>query len=331
MNFILGIYDSDIEYSNQLMSYIKRKHKRITQVRVFTNKTILLEYLDNNQITILLLSEDKMDEDMNHNNIKHRCILSEEGIDEVSTQIPIINKYQSVEQIVERLFTYYPELSIKSVSSPLNNSKIITVFSLKNDYGKDNFSLNLANQYGLIKKTLFINFNLLHGGNHSFSQQSNKNLSEFLYFLKQQHPNLLLKMKEQIIKKGNFDYLQGVKFGPDLFELTLQELDNWIKELNSSEYEVIIFNVGCFYNTILELFRKSNRLLFITGEDIWDISIFDNYKEQLLWAGFEDVLEKIQIITLQKELIKSLYTYDMDQVFSDEWGEFVQRYVNVEG
>lgn len=327
MSIILGIFDSDIEYSSQLMSYIKRKHKNITQVRIFTNKTILNDFLNHNNITVLLLSEDKIQDEIYYENIKHMCILSEGNMISEEDK-KAIYKFQSAEQIVLELFDYFPELN-KGERYHNSNVQIISIFSVSEIYGKDNFSYNLANQYGVVKKTLLIDCNIFHGRYQSSHINSEKGLSEFLYFLKQDSPNLLLKMNEQIQRIGNFDYLKGVKFGPDIFNLTLKELEYWTKELKGSDYEIIIFNTGWYSEVILKLLQISNQVFMVVKNNLWERKLINNFNEQLKWTGYEDIIEKLEIVEIQENLIEGINEHQIDSIFIKEWGDLVLNYARI--
>lgn len=328
MSLTLGIFDADLEYSSGLMNYIKRKHKNIRKVRIFTNKTILCDFLLDNEINVLLISEDKLQEDINSDNIKNICILSEgnyisEGDNDFKESV---YKYQSVEQIIMELFDYYPELNKKGNTFYNNNSKIISTFSLNGNFGRDAFSLNLANQYAADKKTLLIDLNLLHSSYYIKNISTDKNLSEFLYFLKSRTSNIILKMKNQLQSIGNFDYLKGVIFGPDLYDLTSSDLDFWIKELGSTDYDVVIFNVGCYTISILDLFRKSNEVFLVNEKSQWYQGLYDNFKEQLTWTDYQDVLNRISEVNINNELTYTANEYQVVNIFSDKWGELAKGY-----
>lgn len=327
MSIILGIFDSDLEYSSQLMNYIKRKQKNINQVRIFTNKTILYDFLLDNKINVLLISEDKLQDDIEHDNIDHMCILSEGNVISENNNYnqEIIYKYQAVDQIIRELFDFYPELSVRNTNN-YNKLKIISIFSLNEKFAKDSFSYNLANQFAIEKKTLLVNLNLIHGRDQYPDLNSDKNLSEFLYFLKSTTPNMLLKMNDYIQKIDNFDYLMGVKFGPDLYDLTSEDLEFWLKELQTSSYEAVIFNIGCYMESILELFRRSNEIFLISSKGSWDSSLYDNFIDQLTWTGFEDVNNKLKVIEIQKELTDIRDEYDINGIFTDKWGDLVSQY-----
>lgn len=329
MGIILGIFDSDVEYSSQLMNYIKRKNKNINQVRIFTNKNILYDFLLDNQINVLLISEDKIQEDIEHDNVGHICILSEGtyisegGVDEGER---IIYKYQSAEKIICELVNYYPELSNQKNTIPSNKSKIISIFSLNEDFVQETFSFNLANEFGNIKKTLLIDFCLLHGREQLSSFNSDKNLSEFIYFLKSKTPDILFKMNEHIQSLGSFKYLNGVMFGPDLFDLTTKDIEFWLGELYATDYEVIIFNVSCYIPIMLDLFRKSNELFLVTKGGMWKQNLYNNLIKQLNWSGYEDVIRKIITVEVDKRLSGTNDEYQINNIFTEEWGDLTGNY-----
>lgn len=329
MGLSLGIFDSDVQYSSKLMGYIKRRHKTIKKIRIFTNKTILYDYLSDNYIDVLLISEDKLGENIEHDNIRHICILSEESYVSEDNDEKVIYKFQSAEQIIIELFDYFPKLGDNGNLHYSNKIKFITIFSLNENFTKDNFALNLANHYGTRKKTLFIDFNLLHVKSIFPDVKTEKNLSEFLYYLKVQTHNILAKMTEQIQVLNSFDYLHGVTFGLDLYDLTEKDLEVWMRELTTSDYEVVIFNVGCFFSTILELFRRSNELLLISRNNVWEQSLYDNLKEQLIWTGYEEVIDLIRVVNIANETPETVYEQESNYVFTKKWGDIVESYAAV--
>lgn len=331
MSLVIGIFDKDVEYSSQLMAYVKRKHRNIRQVRIFTNKTILYDYLSDNKINVLLISEDKLEEGIDHDNIGDLCVLSEGNLVSEKDELRAIYKYQSAEQIIKELFTLFPELKINRQIHFSKNTKVISIFSLKETYAKDTYSFSLANQYGKMKKTLLINFNLLHGSSEFTNGGFDKNLSGFLYYLKAQNSDVLTKMNEQVQRMANFSYLQGVTFGPDIYELTPKDLEFWMEELRKCDYEVIIFNVGCFFQTTLKLFRQSQELLLVTKRDVWEKSLYNNFKDQLSWTGYDDVIEKINLVNSEDVFYDVRPTERDSQAFTKSSSPQVDKYAAISG
>ncbi len=311
----LAIYDREIEYANHLMEYMKRKQKKLSQVRVFTNSDSLREYSEQNLIQILLINENLPIEEIIQNSIKNICLLSEEN-DSAETGIyPVIYKFQSAEVVMKELFTYYPlqEIQGRSKNSLERKVEIINVFSIGTDISRQIFSFSLANQYAALKKTLYINLDTFQVLSGFLGNKSNKGLSDFIYFLKQNNPNIINKMNSIITKRNSLDYIESVSFGPDLYELTVEDINHWLNEMIiNTDYEVIIFDVGSFFQPILELFRNCSRLVLLLGDDNWEQAKYNNFKEQLNWSGYEDVLEKITVVPISDEENLMLHNISLD-------------------
>jgi hypothetical protein len=304
----LAIYDNEAEYANQLMEYMKRKQSLMKQIRVFTNELSLKEYLEHNTITILLMNETLKVEEIKHENIKNICTLSENNKEPLYHEYPTIYKFQSADSIIQNLFSLYPGI-LKSNRPNIEsnqNVKIVCFFSLTNDIYRQVLALSFAKHYSDKKKTLYINLDLFQALPKMLNQMAEKGLSEFIYYLKQHTPNLHKKMKALVTSIDQLDYLQGVSFGTDIYEITGEDMQDWISELKTiSEYEVIVFDMGNYYPSTMELFKESNQIVFSLGESKWEKAKYDNFVEQFNWARLEDILEKIHIITIPaKEQIK---------------------------
>lgn len=330
MSYILGIYDPDTDYANQLMDYIKRKKKAVTQVRIFTNSSSLKDYLEHDKINVLLLNGEILIDEVLHQNIKNICILSEGNYAKEQESYHVIYKFQSAGKVMEELFSYFPleDTLIRAFYSGNDNSNIISVFSVGKENERQVFSYFLANEYAKTKKTLYINLDLFPAWTEICGGSFEKGLSEFIYYLKQSYPNLITKMHGIITKINNLDCIQGVSFGPDIYELVPDDIYYWLKTLKEvSEYEVIIFDVGCFFQSTLELFRSSNELLLLKGDQKLEEAKYQNFRNQLQLAGYEDVLEQITEVVILKDMENRLEYSFTNDLYSEEYKDLVMEYV----
>lgn len=321
MSCILAIYDTETSYANRLTDYIKRKQKRITQVRVFTNPDSLKEHLVHNKIDILLLGEDIPADQIKLENIRNICLLTEGGRIKEEGGYPVIYKFQSADLVVREIFSYFPtETNEGNRKETGNNLRIITVFSTAKNDERTMLSLSLAGKYASGKKVLYVNLDTIHP--FSEYQDTGKSLSEFIYYLKQNTPNLITKLNEIISRRNQLDFIGGVSFGPDLFDLAPDDIALWIKELKKySEYEVIIFDVGSFFLAALELFRESNRILYLLGGNDLEQTRFRILKDQLCWAGFEDITQKLTAIVLNGAGEKQYQEFAENGWYCEEYAE----------
>jgi hypothetical protein len=333
VSYILAIYDYDMDYSNHLMDYMKRRQKRITQVHVFTNLNSLTDYLLNYKIDLLLLGENHSMEEVNVSNIKNTCILSEGNYVKERGDLPVIYKFQSAERILEEIFSYYPiDIPIGGTAAFSNSRmKIISIFSVGRGTEQSVFSLAEAQQYGIGKKTLYINLCIYQTFPEILSRPDKKGLSDLIYYLKQNPNNLIIKMNNLIIKTGSFDYIPGVVFGPELFEITGEDISKWVNEIkNVVAYDVVIFNVGNFMPAVFELFRESSQIQIILGEDAWEQEKYNNLKDQLHFAGYDDILQKVKQVIIPDEDQEQIRNCTMNDILNEQLGQLVQPYIEEE-
>ncbi|WMJ85455.1 hypothetical protein [Anaerocolumna sp. MB42-C2] len=320
----LAIYDTESDYANHLMDYLKRNQKNLMQIRVFTNLQSLKAYMEENFIHILLINENLPLDEVNMDNIRNICLLSEENAVSTNNIYPVIYKYQSAEIIMKELLLYFPEQLLQSNRKNTydTKTKIISVFSMQADVMRQAFAFSLAKQYSAIKKTLYINLDTLPVLSEILGYKADIGLSELIYFLKQNPSNLSNKISGVITKRQNLDSLEGVSFGPDLFELTPEDIALWLGELQlNADYDVILFDIGCYSQGVLEVFRNSSQILCLIAENNWDEVKYNVFKDQLNWSGYTDVLEKITQVTVTEEIRDVLHNR-IYQRFDVETGDF---------
>jgi hypothetical protein len=304
VNGILAIFDEEAEYANRLMDYIKRKQVKPLQVRVFTNSSSLKEFAGQNPIHILLLNENLLVEEYKQDTIKNICLLAETTNPPGDNRYPFIYKYQSADCILKELFAYFPLTKNPERANNYSegNIKLICVCSLGEEVLRQLFSYSLAKQYSTLRKTLYINFNALQVISRLSGDRTDNDLSEFIYYLKQNNPNLISKMEDSITAKDTLNYMEGVSYGPDLFELTEEDVAVWLKALMiNTEYDVILFDVGCYFQAALELLRNSSQVLWLMGDSNWEQLKYDAFHEQLEWSGNREILQKITVVPISNE------------------------------
>jgi len=68
-------------------------------------------------------------------------------------------------------------------------------------------------------------------------------------------------------------------------------------------------------------------VLLILGENDWEQAKFHNFKEQLLWAGFEDILQKTEVISVTKEEQKLQQGFTEKALYNEKYSELVAALV----
>lgn len=285
------------------MNYINHKGKLSLQISAFSNRECLLEYLEHNIVDILLVSEDGFSEiDKLRHQIKNVFILSEIQNGKDNLEYSSIYKFQSAEKIMMEIIELYTESNgekngfLKKSNS--GNKTIIGVFSPQGGSKKTTFSLSLSNYYGLSQSTLYINLELFCQFSWIYSQGKN-GFSELLYYIKQKNSNLIMKFDSIICNYNHFDFIPPTSHYQDLLEMNPDDISFLIRCLREySDYEVIIFDIGFFGNSILELLNRCDKIYVPVNDDILSKDKKDAFYRQLREVKEDDILNKLEELTL---------------------------------
>jgi hypothetical protein len=322
MNTIIAIYDKDINYSNLLMDYMKKKHKFLAQSRVFTNLESLKEYLKEGTIQILLLGEE-VKEDIFQEKAKYICLLSEgsflnEELQSDTSLYPVIYKFQSAEKILEELFSYFPLDRLQGKPQSLNQEKeLVGVFSRDTGISLQGFALSLAQEYSKSKKTLYITLSEIQVLEELMSGENKSGLSEVIYYLKQNPSNLLQKLNGVIKHMNTLDILPGAAFGPDVYELSGEDILLLLDTLNRADYEVIVIEAASLTLSNLGLLRECSKVFLLEEDNHFSEASHESLGKQLTWAGWGDLMDKFQLVRLGAAEQKRFLEY-LEQAFSGD-------------
>ncbi|BCJ92473.1 hypothetical protein acsn021_00420 [Anaerocolumna cellulosilytica] len=322
MNTTIAIYDKDSNYSNLLMDYLKKKYKFLAQSRVFTNLESLKEYLKEGSIHILLLGEE-VKEDIIQENAKYICLLSEgnflnENEQSDTSRYPTIYKFQSAEKILEELFSYFPLDRLQGKPQALIQEKeLIGVFSRDTGISLQGFALSLAQEYSKSKKTLYITLSEIQALEELMSGENKSGLSEVIYYLKQNPSNLLQKVNSVIKHMNTLDIIPGAAFGPDVYELSGEDIMLLLDTLNRSDYEVIVIEASSLTLSNLGLLRECSKVFLLEADNCFSEASQEILSKQLTWAGWGDIVDKFQVIRLGAEEQLRILEY-LGQAFSSD-------------
>ncbi|WOO34520.1 hypothetical protein R2R35_11910 [Anaerocolumna sp. AGMB13020] len=297
----LAIYDKDGEYASHLSEYIKSKARGIFQIRLFTEEDALKEYLKNEAADILLWGEEAEEIDLSINNYSCLVILTQAP----DSIIPpgcctAIYKYQPGERILNGLKELLPEES-GELRKREGKKELITVFSLNNAHFSRGFSLDLWKEKARLKNTLFFMLEPFNGVKGLEIRENESGLSEFIYYLKQNTQSMNKKLINLIQKKGELHFMKGAAFGTDLYEITPEDMENWLQLIYQSEYDTVLFETVIFSPAIIKLLKASTKIYVSAEEGEYGEGQLNSFLSQLKWAGYEDVLTQISVVRIGKE------------------------------
>lgn len=284
------------------MNYINRKGKLSLQISVFSNIECLLEYTKQNIVDILLMGEDGILELGNLKDVAEDIyILTERQCVQENYGYPTIYKFQSADQIIMKILELYmadKDGKNELINSTYKDKTIIGVFSPKGGSKKTSLSLALSNYFGTSQKTLYVNFELFC--ELSFLCTGEKSgFSELLYYIKQKKSNLSIKLNSVVCNYNKFDFIPAANHYLDLLEMNEDDINFFIQCLrNYSDYEVIIFDIGFFDKSILELLNCCDKIYVPVSNDWMSTDKKEAFYKQLNEVKEEDILKKLEEIDL---------------------------------
>lgn len=270
LNLKIAICEPDQSYANKLASYLISTTYHTISVQVFSNEINLLEFLSDNPIDILLITEKIYLKLKNKINVNDVMILVEHYIISEESNVFYIEKFQQGKRILNQIITYYTSNATKELASKDQETKLIGVYSPLGGCGKTIISIALANTLSLQgKNTLFISLEEIPSYTLLLEGSSESSISDLLYHVRKKTKNLLMKLEG--IQK--IDYLSGLKYiPPPLYVEDIQELEiedweyliSYLLEKKYYDYIVLDFTNELSIRNKL-LLEKCNKEIVLTN------------------------------------------------------------------
>ncbi|MFI3212918.1 MAG: hypothetical protein R3Y24_06205 [Eubacteriales bacterium] len=292
MRHILAIYDQEEEYAYQLADFINEK-KLPFEIRVFTTKEKVEEFIQIESIDIALIAEKSYTNDVNNWSIPYCILLNESGI-KFNHDIESIYKYQTSENIVKEMLEHlvnngmiHPSLGSKSTL------QIIGLYSPIRRCLQTSFSFVLGQVLSKKYKVLYINFETYSGFTQLLQKEYHSNLSDLIYYLQNGKDKLNYRLGSMVEQVNGLDIVPPFLSYLDLMSVTVEE---WIELLHEiqlcCDYDYLILDLSESVQGLFSILQNCNMIYTITREDGFATAKIEQYERLLKAAQCEDVLKK---------------------------------------
>lgn len=266
-------------------------------IQAFTNIEYLyaasLEY----QIEVLLISSYAMTEEVRQWNINNIIILSEGEVAKEHVQYPVVYKYQACNQVVKETLGYYVE-QVKEFDKPYIRQKkeavVLGIYSHVRRSYKTTFALTLGQVLGEDRKTLYLNLEEYSGLESLFQTSFSRDLSDLLYFLKEDQEHLDYYLVSCVQTIGTLDYVPPLPMYSDLRELEGERWEQLMIELSQrSAYEVIILDLSDCLGDIYDKLSSCHRILMPIEQDCLAHAKGNQFLKNLELRGMQEIKERV--------------------------------------
>ncbi len=296
----MWIADSQEAYAKAFMEYVNLKKSHLFQVRMCAGKEQLLKAFAEEEIEILLITA-KWYEDCK-DLIRRECVilLSEGSLPAKLRIYPAIYKYQSVENMLREVMYYYSEQGNEEAyfTGVPRDNRVIGVYSPIGGIGKTIFALTLGQILAEHENVLYLNMEECSGF-MEFIGESQWNLSDLIYFLRQGKTPFLYRLNSMVQKLDRLDYILPCSSYTDFRQITVEE---WKKLLHlirtQSAYDSVILDFGNLMGHETELLAQCDGIYVLVRPDAISQAKIAQWKHFLQTLGSMEIMEKLQTLEL---------------------------------
>ncbi|GMQ57659.1 hypothetical protein AN1V17_20540 [Vallitalea sediminicola] len=312
------IVDKDKGYLNAISRFLSSWNETEYNVISFTEKELLIKYLETKKADILLISPKLMTEEIDLTNVQMTIINTPDRVPENLLTYPYINKYQPGDIIARELISIFSKYSNDEIIVKNNNNveaKVIGIYSPVGGSGKTTVSVGLSKEYALKGiKTLFISLEEMASYSAILDCNNTNNFSDLLYYIKQKNKNLIMKiegLKNTDVNSG-MDYFSPPYCYKDIHEVSAKEWIDLIEYIkNNSNYARIVIDFDSNINDKnLEILRICDEVLLLTNMFEMALTKMNYLYSSIEKIGIEDINNNVKIIInntdSQKEVLEGV-------------------------
>lgn len=293
---IFAVCDLEAEYAQNFMNYLNQKKNIPFEIQAFTNVESLISYARGNPIELLLISGKAMCQEVRELEIGKVVVLSEGVHLPELDSYPTVYKYQSSDQLIREVMACYgtEKVTFPAVYPILKKkTEILGVYSPGGCCLKTSFALTLGQILAKSKSVLYLNLEAYSGFESLFGKSFSHDLSDLLYFVRQDNPNLMMKMNSMIQTVNNLDFVPPVQTPYDIRTAAWQEWERLLLELmRSSSYEIILLDIGEGIDEVFQMLEMCNVIYIPVLKDVVSEAKITQFENMLRVWDYPQVLTR---------------------------------------
>ncbi len=262
------ICDREIRYANGLGENIAEREDLAVKVYVCSSFERVLELEQAKKIHIFIVDEEITYAQRTQIGANQVFVLARGKVADLGEEEWAIGKYQCADEIIRQVFEFYVDRTKENVMRCMNKerARLVAVYSPIHRVGKTTFALALGRECAKSKKVLYLNLEEYTG--MEVSQDTNMNLGDLLYYLRQGNGNLGIRLQAAVKEDEGLDVVPPIPVVLDLKEVTQEEWEALITDLlENSLYEMVVLDVGESVQGLFPLLELCDRVYMPVLED----------------------------------------------------------------
>ncbi len=312
-NFV--ICDKERQYARNLLQMFQQKKAAGVELFVFHDMEELAHFSEQKTIHILLIDEDYPQEERGRIPAKKTYILVKNIPELPMGRGREVYRYQGASQIWRQIFESPKRMpSQKSKRKDGDEAEgagrerrrmgktkgeLIAVYSPVHRIGKTLFALELGKKMAQKKPVLYMSLEEYAGDAFYFPDKPERNLSDLLFYFRQERGNFAVYMSTMAGQDEKLDYILPMPYVQDMKAVGKEEWTGLLdKILEECIYEKVILDLGDSVDGLLDILGQCAAVYTPYIEEPAAKAKLNQYFENLRKMGREDILEK----TVQKKM-----------------------------
>lgn len=290
------ICDREIRYANGLGENIAEREDLAVKVYVCSSLERVLELEQAKRIHIFIVDEEITYAQRTQIGANQVFVLTRGKVADLGEEEWAIGKYQCADEIIRQIFEFYVDRTKENVMRCMNKerARMVAVYSPIHRVGKTSFALALGRACAKSKKVLYLNLEEYAG--MEMAQDTNMNLGDLLYYMRQGNGNLGIRLQSAVSEHEGLNMVPPIPIVLDLKEVTWEEWEVLINELlENSLYEMVVLDVGESVQGLFPLLEMCDRVYMPVLEDEISRRKLKQYQDNVEQLK----LEKLKRITYQ--------------------------------
>lgn len=322
------VCDEQEDYIEHLFAILSEQLSGEYQFHLFHDPAKMLEFMGAEETETLLIGEKYREKIDDLSKVQRIFVLTDIMKERAENNVIPIFRYQSASQILSQIKSGIkiqdrrisvqkngrkrirdePEAvdlqdKTKSADSrgSLQTRGLIGVYSPVHRIGKTRFAIRLGEKLSEQVPVLYINLEGYAGGGYYFPEETEYDLGDLIYCMKQERADHGLKLSSMAGRLGGMDFIMPMENESDMRSVRGEE---WIslfdQILEKCIYEVVILDLGDCIDGLYDILRNCSRVYTPYIRESAAMAKLEQYERNLRTTGYGDILSR----TVKKQMQK---------------------------
>ena len=321
------VCDEQEDYIEHLFAILSEQLPGEYQFHLFHDPAKMVEFMETEEAEVLLIGEEyrKRIEDLSK--VQRIFVLTDIMKERTENNVIPVFRYQSASQILSQIKSGI-KIPDRRISVQKNGRKrirdepetvdlqetrsadprvslqtrgLIGVYSPVHRIGKTRFAMRLGEKLSEQVPVLYINLEGYAGGGYYFPEETEYDLGDLIYCMKQERADHGLKISSMAGRLGGMDFIMPMENESDMRSVRGEE---WIslfdQILEKCIYEVVILDLGDCIDGLYDILRNCSRVYTPYIREGAAIAKLEQYERNLRTTGYGDILSR----TVKKQMQK---------------------------